>query len=106
MTIQQTQFEAYEDLKPTLCRRRESVLSVIAHHDRGLALFEIEILLRWPINCISGRVTELRKAGRIIDSTERRVNPATGRAGVVWIKNDHPVHPPRFGEDGGQLYFE
>lgn len=81
-----TQREAYEAILEKLPERRRAVADVIlGSKDRGACLWDIALYLDWPINCVSGRVTELAKAGIITDSGRRAVNPKTGRRAVLWI---------------------
>lgn len=86
-TISDTQIDSWDSLQPTISEKRQKVLDRIIDSDyRGMTLFELEEVLQWPINRISGRVTELAKMGRIIDSFHRRTNPKSNKAGIVWIK--------------------
>lgn len=77
-----TQITAYESIKAVLPERRLQVLEVIERKE-GIALFELVDELSWPINCISGRVTELRKAG-LIESMGFITNPSTNKKAVMW----------------------
>jgi len=83
MAIRDTQRAAYEDLKLTVSEKQDKVRDMIVIYG-GLTLFELVDKLQWPINCISGRVTELCKMGLVEDSGKRLVNPLTGKRGVVW----------------------
>lgn len=60
------------------------IFSAIQKAENGMTLFELVNELGWPVNRISGRVTELGIDGLICDSGERRENPETGRKAVVW----------------------
>lgn len=80
-----TQIEAYQSLKPFLSNRRKLVYAVISGYDIGIALFEIQQKLGWPINCVSGRVTELRKLGLIEDRGQTVINPITGKRAIAWF---------------------
>jgi predicted Rossmann fold nucleotide-binding protein DprA/Smf involved in DNA uptake len=88
MTYPLTQREAYESIKTELPDKREEVRQVIHRSMYGLTLFEICQQLHWPINSVSGRVTELHKEGWIRDSGRRRVNPATDKSAIVWEKSE------------------
>lgn len=81
--IPETQREAYDDLIPKLGEKRAVVYLAICN--RPSTLFEIQARLGWPINCISGRVTEL-KDRELIEERGRRQNPNTGKWGIVWGK--------------------
>lgn len=82
--ISDTQRDSWESLQDTVEGKRRRVLDVISNSSRGATLFEICKVLGWPVNRISGRVTELRKNGRIVDSGYRRENPESGKSGIVW----------------------
>lgn len=85
--IQETQLEAYESIQENIGPRRRRVLEVIeADPYSGATLFEICGKLGWPVNEVSGRVTELVTLGIVFDSKNRRRNPRTGRRGIVWVK--------------------
>lgn len=85
--MSETRDAAFAAIQPTLNQKQLLVLchittATIVHE--GLTLFELVRKMEWPVNRISGRVTELRKAGKIIDSGARRVNPESGKSAVVW----------------------
>lgn len=85
--IPETQRAAWEDIQERLPDKRAKVFGIIRIVVGGLTLWEIAANLNWTINCVSGRVTELKKAGLIRDSGKRRINPDSGKAGIVWIEN-------------------
>lgn len=81
-----TQRESHEAILEKLPERRAAVARVIrGAGEKGATLFDIAFYLSWPINCVSGRVTELAKAGVIVDSGRRAVNPRSGRRAAIWI---------------------
>lgn len=82
--IQDTQQMAWDDLQDTISRKRTVVLEAITKSPDGLPLFKLVKRLGWPVNRVSGRVTELRRLGRIEDSGLREVNPDSGKLGIVW----------------------
>ena len=96
--IPETQREAYEDILPKLGEKRAVVYLAIC--DQPSTLFELEGRLRWPINCISGRVTELKDRGLIAPVVDlsgnkvRRMNPISGKWGIVWGKAAKPKDQP------------
>jgi predicted transcriptional regulator len=80
---QETQLTAYAEIQDSLSEARGKVLRTISKNG-GATTFEIAKLLSWPINRVSGRVTELCDKGAAIDSGERRVNPESGKKCIVW----------------------
>ena len=80
-----TQLNTFREIKDTLPEKCRRVLKVITGAIEGLTLFEIQDRLSWPVNRVSGRITELRKAGKIVDSGFRRINPESGKKAVVWV---------------------
>jgi len=82
--VRDTQLESFIKIGPKLYARQASVFQVIAGSDNGMPLFKIVDKLGWPINRVSGRVTELAKRGLIIDSARREINPSSGRRAIVW----------------------
>jgi hypothetical protein len=64
---------AWIDIEPKLPRRRLEVWRAANRQPGGEAtLDELERVLGWRINRISGRVSELVEVGWLIDSTKRR----------------------------------
>lgn len=80
-----TQMQAWQAIQESLPDKRRMVFSEVMARVNGLTLFELENILNWPVNRISGRITELCKAGHIMDSGRRRINPDSGKGAVVWI---------------------
>lgn len=82
--VPDTQLSAWDEIQKTAEGKRAIVLEVIAKSKKGATLFEIQQVLGWSVNRISGRVTELQKEDRIRDSGKRRANPDSGRNAIVW----------------------
>ena len=83
--LPRTQLAAFDSIQEKLPRARQTVLDVIsAAGESGIALHEISERLHWPINCVSGRVTELRKLGRVRDSGRRWTTPSH-RLAILWV---------------------
>lgn len=80
--IRETQREAWDSIQDTLGDAQQLVLEKIVEQPR--TAFQVSEVLGWPINRVSGRITELTKKGKIIDSGCRRVNPDSGRNVIVW----------------------
>ena len=65
-------------------KKRNEVLSVIKYLN-GATFFDICAVLKWPVNCVTGCVNELCKAGVVKDSGNYRKNPKTNRSAIVWV---------------------
>ena len=82
-----TQIDAWNAMQTKLTDRQGKSLDAIsAAGDQGLAGFEVADVLKWPINCVSGRMTELKKKKLIKPSGDRRPNPFSGFPGEVMVK--------------------
>lgn len=80
--VRDTQQEAWGALNPKIGERQAVVLSEL---QRGPAtLFELTERLMLPVNRVSGRITELHDKGMIADTGTRRINPQSGKRGIVW----------------------
>jgi CRP-like cAMP-binding protein len=87
MRIRLTSEAAYRDLSKAA--RRRAVLEKILSRSRavGWTRQELAEALGWPINSVTGRVTELLTAGYIETAPFCRKNPFSGKAcGVVRVK--------------------
>lgn len=82
--IPDTQLSAWDELQNTVEGKRAIVFEAIKKCKKGATLFELQKVLGWSINRISGRVTELQKEDLIRDSGKRRANPESGRNAIVW----------------------
>lgn len=82
--VPETQLKSWDELQGTIGAKQQAVLSLIKKSSNGLALFQISKFLQWPINRVSGRVTELKNFGLIVDSGNRVVNPESGKKAIVW----------------------
>lgn len=82
--IPDTQMGAFSSLD-NLGDKRQKVAEAIGGQAEGATLFELTKIIGWPVNRISGRVTELAEMSVIFDSGVRRKNPASGRPGIVWM---------------------
>jgi len=74
----------YHQIKPELPEKRQRVFEVILVHPKGITNKQIALELKWPINCVTGRVSELREAGFIkadgvkyLPDHEGRMHPNT-----------------------------
>lgn len=87
--MRDTQRESWDALQAKLPVHRGAVLAMIRER-RQITTQGLSDALKWPINCVSGRVTELADAGFIRDSGKRAINPISGRRAIVWEINDIP----------------
>lgn len=87
--MNKAQLESWKSEQPTLGEKQTIVWQTLHRRSanllKGLTLFELADVLQWPINCVSGRVTELRKRGWIKDSGLTRMNPHSGKQCTVWV---------------------
>lgn len=83
--VPETQKEAWESVQEGLPEARRCVLAVFEAVPGGLTLWEVQKALGWPVNRVSGRITELVDAKLLRDSESRRINPETGRTAIIWI---------------------
>ena len=66
----------YNMIKPELPDKRKMVYDVIlSHGKKGITRKEIAEILRWPINCVTGRVTELRDKNHLIVEADNVPKP-------------------------------
>lgn len=85
-TAPHTQLEAWDQLQGSIENKRELVFYAISVAGKnGLTLFELVKLLNWPVNRVSGRVTELSQKGKIKTNNLTRINPESGKKGLVWF---------------------
>lgn len=64
---------AFKTISPGIAKAQAEVLAAIeATGDMGLSIKEVASLLNKPFNAVSGRGTELKLAGKIKPSAERR----------------------------------
>lgn len=82
--IKDTQLQAWDWVKEGLGGRHDQLLGLLRQSKKGVTLFEACAFFNLPPNQLSGRFTELAEQGRVVDSGNRRVNPATGVNAVVW----------------------
>lgn len=80
---------AAASINQALPKLQSSVLGVIvgAGH-RGSTGDEVAVALGWERFRVRPRTSELRKAGRIIDSGRRR-DSLSGIASIVWVAREH-----------------
>ena len=70
------QLSSWADIKEHLQGRRKEVFDALMN--RAMTLFELCSCLGWQINCVSGRVSELKKMG-IVEVIGEKVNPQSNK---------------------------
>jgi hypothetical protein len=80
MSVRDTSLEAYQDILPTLSDRQKVVLAIVS---RPMCNYQIAEKLAWPINRVTGRVTELCEKGLLFDDG-KRPGPPSGRNVHYW----------------------
>jgi hypothetical protein len=84
-----TSIAAAASINQVLPRLQSSVLGVIlGAGERGSTADEVSLALGWERFRVRPRASELRKAGRIIDSGRRR-DSLSGIASIVWVAREY-----------------
>lgn len=84
-----TSIAGAEHIAEALPRLQSDVLAVITDAGaRGATGDEVAAILGWERHRVRPRTSELRTAGRIVDSGQRRLSVA-GVASIVWIVPKH-----------------
>ena len=84
--IRDTQKAAWSFILPKLAQKqREVLLCVAGRGSEGATIYDVSESLKWPLNSVSGRLTELEDKGAIFDSTRRRASSYSGKPCVVWV---------------------
>ena len=100
--VSDTQIDSWNRLQSELAHRQKDVYSYIIEN-KGAAAFEISDFLRLPLHSISGRITELRKLGKICDSGIRLLNRRTNRNVIVWTADMNRWNFLHLGRDAGPM---
>lgn len=80
-----TQLGSWEAIQDKLSQTKREVLRTICSAGLdGISTIQISEKLNWPINNVSGRVTELCDDGVVTDSGRRCTNPS-GRPAILWV---------------------
>ena len=66
----------YRMIKPDLPEKRRMVYEVILSNPGGITRKGIARVLGWPINCVTGRVTELRDKHHLIKEVSTVPSPS------------------------------
>lgn len=77
-----TRNQSFKLLQKDLGRNQQAVFKQIKRLKKA-ALFEVTESLGWPINCVSGRITELKEQGKIKE-VGTKFNPQTNRTVTVY----------------------
>lgn len=82
--IRDTSLSTYRlEVEPTLGERQKAVYELLANAGENLTNSEIAGRLNWPINTVTPRIFELRKAGMVMED-EKRECRVTGRTCYAW----------------------
>lgn len=73
--------KSWVELQDKITGRRLEVLNTLKI--KPMTLNEICEVLGWAINCVSGRVSELRRMG-VLEIAGDKINPASGKSVTVW----------------------
>jgi len=69
----------YQMIKPDLPESRRRVFEIILQHPDGICNKQIALELGVPINCVTGRVKELRELGMVVANGTKPVPDYKGR---------------------------
>lgn len=69
----------YNLIRPHLCETRQRVYEIILQHPEGICNKIIALELGWPINSVTGRVTELCQAELVVPCGTKAVPDHRGR---------------------------
>lgn len=99
--ITDTQRSSWEETQTKMGVQDLKVLEAIKQSS-GLANFELVNIVKRPAHGVSGSLTRLRERGLLEDSTERKVNPQSGKSQVVWRVPFQilPIHVDEQGQIG------
>lgn len=80
-----TSREAWHHLRTTgiIDQRQEQVLNVISA-EGPITMQEVAESLHWPINCVTGRIVELRDDMSLIEECGKKLNEKTGRKNTLF----------------------
>jgi len=91
LKIKDTQRVSWEWTLSRLGARQRTVAQVVSKEgSEGLTVYEVAEALKWPINSVSGRLSELERSGIIHDSGRRRLSPYSSKPCVVWVSSEIP----------------
>lgn len=82
MTMQDTSVRAFDSIRHTLANRHLVIVSTMPGRE-DWSNGELADFLHWPINTVTPRICELRKAG-IVEFSQRRPCSITGRTIMAW----------------------
>ena len=74
---------AADDMAPVAPSLKKLVLSALRNAG-PMATFELADNLKRSYRSLQPRTSELRALGKIADSGQRRIDPDTGKATIVW----------------------
>lgn len=90
--IKQTQLESYHLTDMEMGDRQREVLDIVQKHG-PIACFQVAAIARRKVHAISGRITELERAGRIEPSGKKIYCAETDRDQVAWQMSGNWQNP-------------
>lgn len=79
-----TSLEAYESIRSKLNTKQSRVEAVLKKsYPFAMCNYQIASELNWPINCVTGRIKELRKK-KLVVGAGKRPGPPQGRSVHFW----------------------
>jgi hypothetical protein len=86
--VNSCQLDAYREVLLGLARKHRQVMEAFIDLGGQATLFEICDHLKLQAHMVSGRITELRNMGALVDSGKVKINPKSLKNGTVWkLKN-------------------
>jgi predicted transcriptional regulator len=87
MNVTDTSLAAYDSIAGQLSEKRKAVLTALKQLEPASNAHVAEFL-HWPINCVTGRMNELRKLG-FVRPRGKKPGPPTGRFVYYWETIKH-----------------
>lgn len=102
--LPETQIDSFHSLEQKEVKQSQVFEAIKANN--GATLFELVQILDWPVNRISGRVSELKRFGLIKDSGTRKTNPESNKPGIVWIVSQTEFKFDEFNQTPAKEYYD
>lgn len=85
--IAETSIEAYKKILDYIKSKRQRAVYEVLYHNPGMSNRQIKDVLGWEINCVTGRVTELREKRVLRWFGELKPCATTGNIVRHWYPN-------------------